>query len=378
MRWDDLQLLRSIDEQEQSGQYLGNGLNLLDQLARLAGASPHESMREFAIEVALAHDKGYLTWTDRSDRWLSRSSPTSDANLWLQSFDDIKLTLDGRDRARGRVVQVALPDPDEDDGRFITGLTMEEIARSIGDTYTTTQLPRYLRDSGVPEDAVPPSVSGDKWSYVVEVLSSLHDGGSAARRALRQFIGGWLDGRFHAPPPPDLRKRIVTLLGQQGWHLREGRLVIGERLFAEAGTATPLGRDARLAALHADIRQVTARFVEDHLDVAIFEAFKAVNNRVKAMTALDLDGSKLMDAVFGVSNPRIRFADPTTQTGRDIQQGLHFLFKGATQGIRNPDAHEQFKPLDEEEGLEELAFASMLMRRLDDADVTMGARKDRA
>jgi hypothetical protein len=45
------------------------------------------------------------------------------------------------------------------------------------------------------------------------------------------------------------------------------------------------------------------------------------------------------------------------------------LFKGAVQGIRNPDAHEQFKPLDEEEGLEDLAFASMLMRRLDGAKV---------
>ncbi|HVV77961.1 MAG TPA: TIGR02391 family protein [Mycobacteriales bacterium] len=289
--------------------------------------------------------------------------------MWLQTVDDIKLTLDGRDRARGRVIQTELPDPDEDDGRLITGLTLEEVARCIGDTYTSTQLPRYLRESGIPEDAVPPSVSGDKWQYVFDVLSSLHDGGSAARRALRQFVGGWLDGRFHAPPPTDVRKRVVVLLEQQGWHVSKGRLVIGEHVYSEPGTVTPLGRDARLAALHADIRQVTERFVEDHLDVAIFEAFKAINNRVKQMTGLDLDGSKLMDEVFGPSNPRIRFADLETQTGRDIQQGLHFLFKGAVQGIRNPDAHEQFKPLDEEEGLEELAFASMLMRRLDGAAV---------
>ena len=121
-------------------------------------------------------------------------------------------------------------------------------------------------------------------------------------------------------------------------------------------------------------RQVTERFIEHHLDVAIFEAFKAINNRVKEMTDLDLDGSKLMDEVFGRSNPRIRFADLTTQTGRDVQQGLHFLFKGAVQGIRNPDAHEQFKPLDEEEGLEALTFASMLMRRLDRAVVVLEIR----
>jgi uncharacterized protein (TIGR02391 family) len=375
MRWDDLELLRSIDELEQTGQYLGNGLNLLEQLARQANVPPYEAMAEFAIELALAHNAGYLTWIDRSDRFGRDLSPMVDANSWLQSFDGIKLTLDGRDRARGRVIQNALPDPNEDDGRIITGLTMEEIARSIGDTYTSTQLPRYLRESGLPDDAVPGSVVGDKWEYVFAVMSSLHDGGSSARRSLRHFIGGWLDGRYHSPPAPDTRKRIVALLEQQGWHVRDGRLVIGDRVYTDAGKLTPLGRDARVAALHADIRQVTERFVEHHLDVAIFEAFKAINNRVKEMTNLDLDGSKLMDEVFGRSNPRIRFADLTTQTGRDLQQGLHFLFKGAVQGIRNPDAHEQFKPLDEEEGLEALTFASMLMRRLDSAYVTVEFRE---
>jgi hypothetical protein len=35
------------------------------------------------------------------------------------------------------------------------------------------------------------------------------------------------------------------------------------------------------------------------------------------------------------------------------------------QALRNPDAHELFRPLDAEEGFEALAFASMLMRRLD-------------
>lgn len=369
MVWDDLQLLRSIDEMERQGAYIGTGQRLLQELARHKGVPWDEQMRAFAIELELANVAGYLTWTDRSSMYTGRSSPTSDPNMWLQTIDDIQLTLAGRDRARGRVIQVELPDPDEDDNRIITGLTMEEIARSIGDTYTPSQLPRYLRESGIPEDTIPEEVTGDKWQYVFEVLESLHEGGTAARRALREFIGGWLEGYFHAPPPREVRKRITSLLAQQGWHVREGRLVIGERVRVEPGMVSPLGRDARLAALHVDIRQVTERFVEDHLDVAIFEAFKAINNRVKQMTCLDLDGSSLMDKTLGVAHPLIIFADLSTQTGKDIQQGLHFMFKGAVQSIRNPDAHEQFKPLDEEEGLEELTFASMLMRRLDGATV---------
>jgi hypothetical protein len=57
----------------------------------------------------------------------------------------------------------------------------------------------------------------------------------------------------------------------------------------------------------------------------------------------------------------------TSDTGRNIQIGFRFLFMGAIQGIRNPHAHEAFQPLTTDEGFEELGFASMLMRRLDEA-----------
>lgn len=57
--------------------------------------------------------------------------------------------------------------------------------------------------------------------------------------------------------------------------------MIGERLPIEPGTITPLARDALLAGLHADILLACSsheRFIESHLDVAIFEAFKAITN----------------------------------------------------------------------------------------------------
>lgn len=120
-------------------------------------------------------------------------------------------------------------------------MTLEEIARPIGDTYTTAQLPRYLRESGLPEQFIPPHPAGNKWEYVLGVFEALHDGGAAARRALREFIGGWLEGRYHTPPPPDVRKRTVALLAAQGWHVDDGSLIIGPRVFDAVGTLTALG-----------------------------------------------------------------------------------------------------------------------------------------
>ena len=278
----------------------------------------------------------YTTSTDMT--------PLLDANVWLQQIRDIRLTLDGRDRARGRVVLRPLPDPAEDDDRPITGMTLEEIARAIGDTYTTGQLPRYLRESGVPDDRVPEAVSGNKWEYVFSVLTELHDGGSGARRTLREFIGGWLEGRHHAPPENRVRRRIVALLGQQGWQVRDGRLGIGERVVDAAGLVTPVGADARIASLHRDVHEVAHRYLESgHPEVAVFEAVKAINNRVKRMAASDLDGAQLMGKAFSDTDPAIVLADISTTSGANLQAGYRFLFMGAARGIRNPDAHEQVR-----------------------------------
>jgi uncharacterized protein (TIGR02391 family) len=115
---------------------------------------------------------------------------------------------------------------------------------------------------------------------------------------------------------------------------------------------------------------VSERFIEsNHMAAAILEAFKAVTNRVKELTALDSDGADLMGKAFGGTSPLVLLADLSTQTGRDIQGGFLQLFSGAVRGIRDPNAHEAFKPLDDNEALEQLTFASMLMHRLDAATV---------
>ena len=49
----------------------------------------------------------------------------------------------------------------------------------------------------------------------------------------------------------------------------------------------------------------------------IFEAFKAVNNRVRDMTALNADGQDLMGKALSEQRPRIVLGDLSTETGRD-------------------------------------------------------------
>jgi uncharacterized protein (TIGR02391 family) len=371
---DDLELLRLICDLETTEPgVLFSGYTLMERAFPLPDRDPQNDSRQLAHELLLARHAELLTFVERNTG--QRFNLPSESHNWLQQIGEFALTIKGRDRALGRVIVVPLEDPAHDDGRMILGSTLEEIGRAVGDSCTEAQLPRFLSESGIPVDSVPFTVTGDKWEYCARVMESLLDGGSAARRILRQFIGRWLSDQLQASPSDRVRRRVVELLARQGWRVEEGVLVIGPIATADASVVAPLYRDARTDSLHANIRQVAEPYLDSgHPEVAISEAFKAVNKRVQQLTKLDLDGEKLINAATGGDNPPVRFGDLDTETGRNRQTGYRLILTGVTRAIRNPNSHELFRPLDEVEAFELLGLASMLMRRLDAAIVRTADR----
>ncbi len=75
-----------------------------------------------------------------------------------------------------------------------------------------------------------------------------------------------------------------------------------------------------------------------------------------------------MGRAFGGPNPPLRFNEGKTASERDEQEGFAHLFMGAMLGIRNPKAHDPFVDVDDDRAADYLAFASLLMRRLDDVE----------
>jgi uncharacterized protein (TIGR02391 family) len=123
-----------------------------------------------------------------------------------------------------------------------------------------------------------------------------------------------------------------------------------------------------LPGLHPDVSTAAGALFEDgHLGSAIFEAFKAVENRVQSLAGRQESGVPLMTKVFG----KPPLLDVTTSSGRsadDERDGFRFLFMGAMAAIRNPRGHGGSSTADTpQEALEMLALASVLMRRLDTA-----------
>lgn len=141
----------------------------------------------------------------------------------------------------------------------------------------------------------------------------------------------------------------------------------------QAGAKTSI-RAITLVGLHPAVTAVAADlFADGHEAQAVFAAFRAIEHRVQNLTqstrpAKSSDsGQGLMSTVFG----KDFILDISTATGRnadDERVGFMFLFMGSMTALRNPRGHGSTSQDTPEEALEHLAFASLLMRRLDVAE----------
>ena len=375
MRWDNITILQAVDrcqERYGGGEVWGvDGRQLMDDVAG-AQVTDDILIRGFVRELEIAADEGYLIYRINGYGANTEQMRNTMPYQYLQRIANFALTVKGQDRARGiRVVQ-PLPNPAEDDGRAISALILQQVAFAIAEEYTPQQILVFLDEASIPLDRLPlpeetPDVRGDPSGFVCGVLIGLDEWGSEGRRILREFMGSWLDDRFLSGPTDELRNELVEKLARRGWYVADGNLVIGDPAKGKR-VRSPILRDARLAALHPEILAVSEQLFRDgHRAAAVFEASKAVNNRVKKLSGLSGDGAGLMGNAFKNEQPALVLADLTTQTGKDVQAGYRFLFMGSQQAIRNPPAHEQFGEMDDDEALELLGLASHLMRRLDEA-----------
>lgn len=109
-------------------------------------------------------------------------------------------------------------------------------------------------------------------------------------------------------------------------------------------------------------------FDNGHYAQATFEGFKFLESEVKRLSGSSESGVKLMMGAFDVAKPKIRLTAARTPSQKDEQEGYKFLFAGAIQGIRNPRGHEHSVRDDPNACLDHLALASILLRRLSEAE----------
>ena len=107
-----------------------------------------------------------------------------------------------------------------------------------------------------------------------------------------------------------------------------------------------------------------------HYDSAVFDAFKAIEDRVKTLTGHGDIGKRLMTAVFNEQNSLLDISSDNADASQkaDEREGFKFLFMGGAQALRNTRGHGPSLQTGEQEAMEMLATASLLMRALDRAE----------
>ncbi|MDN7717792.1 TIGR02391 family protein [Burkholderia gladioli] len=113
--------------------------------------------------------------------------------------------------------------------------------------------------------------------------------------------------------------------------------------------------------------KVRKLFDDGHGAEATFHAFKFVEKIVQKHSGSREIGRKLMMTVFGKANPIIKLNGLANPSEEDEQEGYQFLFAGSVAAIRNPGGHEITLSDDPDVCLDHLAFASLLLRRLERA-----------
>ena len=111
------------------------------------------------------------------------------------------------------------------------------------------------------------------------------------------------------------------------------------------------------------------QYQNGHLRDAVLNAIVAVFDLIRERTGLAIDGQGLVTETFSLDRPQLIFSELETDSGRNDQKGFMQILNGAYLGIRNPKAHSLHHDLDENKAAQYLVFASLLARRISEANV---------
>lgn len=128
------------------------------------------------------------------------------------------------------------------------------------------------------------------------------------------------------------------------------------------------GDEGFLRLLHSAVVQSSyEQFKNGHLRDSVLNAVVAVFDLIRDRTGIDADGSNLVNKAFSLTDPYLVLSALDTDSGQNDQKGFIQLFNGSYQGIRNPKAHSLTHDLTETKAAQYLIHASLLARRVSEA-----------
>ncbi len=126
--------------------------------------------------------------------------------------------------------------------------------------------------------------------------------------------------------------------------------------------------------IHPTVSTIAKKLFDDgYFAQSTFEVYKFIDKEIQVHSASTENGFKLMMQVFAGDVPLIKLNSLTSSSDKDEQKGYQFLFAGSVLAIGNPRGHE-YNVIDSiDKCLDHLSLASLLIRRLEEANFIISA-----
>lgn len=120
--------------------------------------------------------------------------------------------------------------------------------------------------------------------------------------------------------------------------------------------------------IHPEVlKYCRVELMQDNYFHAVFEAVKGLAQRIRDLSAVQLDGAALVDRVFAIERPILAINLLQTETEKSEHKGFALLLKGCFAAVRNPLAHEpKLLWQGEDDAADYFSLISLLHRKLDD------------
>jgi len=249
---------------------------------------------------------------------------------------------------------------------------LEQIARALADAATHRELSLLFQQCHINEQGGQP-----KWERILCALSARQRSDKCGNN-VGAFIQAVLDpGRF--PGQPERHMELCTavnrVLAFSGLHIHKDGILGQVKRASTVSEAEERASKLKGALLERKVHQDVLKFCRAELLMnnyfhAVFEATKSVADKVRKLSGLTFDSSRLVDEAFGIGTsiyPRLAFNTLQTPTEKSEHTGLMNLMKGLFGVFRNTTAHAPkiHWPINEQDALDVLTLASLIHRRLD-------------
>lgn len=251
--------------------------------------------------------------------------------------------------------------------------TLEEVSKLLGENFKNSDITKCFRKLGLSDRGS----DSTKWKRLLFVFNKYQNKNKNSKDTFRilEYLFTPVSYLNEQQKFKDVTLSLNRILCLEGIQINvEGVVCVTEKITDLAlinERYNSLMNKLKERHVHSEvIKYCTQELLQENYFHSIFECCKGILERVRELSGLTIDGSKLLDAVFSTKNPLLKINELKNSSEINQQNGFKEMLNGITHYVRNVTAHTPKIKwiIDENEALEIFNIISFLHKILDNAE----------